>query len=335
MRLPALAAVLALALTLAACSGSGESDGGGGPEGAETAAGAEASGGEPVPEGETITVGWILSGPSDETAVGAIEQAFPDRIESVVAADASDPAAAASELAAQGARLVISAVPGACAALPDVHCAEPGDGWWNRAYLIGRAVGLVTETDSVGYVAGGDTPEETAAVNAFALGCQSGNPNCAVRLVVDPPNPARALGRLVRQGADLIATTASDAALCDTAAKIRAVQPVLAAGDLCGSAVVSTDLAAVAEPLVQAELDGAFPAGSVTALPLDRWADGVAQDVQTKVEERAAEIEGGLNVFTGPLFDNEGQQQVAEGEQLTPEFVATEWTWLLGGVLTG
>jgi hypothetical protein len=56
--------------------------------------------------------------------------------------------------------------------------------------------------------------------------------------------------------------------------------------------------------------------------------------VRTKVEDRAAEIEGGLNVFTGPLFDNEGQQQVAEGEELTPEFVATQWDWLLGGVLT-
>lgn len=348
MRLSALAVLLAvLVLALAGCSSSGGSDGNG-QDAAGTGAGGEAeASGEPVPEGETLTVGWILSGPADESAVSAVEQVFPDRIESAVASDASDPAAAASDLAAQGARLVVSAVPGACAAIPETHCAEPGtgepspatvllsDGWWNRAYLIGRAAGFLTETDSVGYVAAGETPQETAAVNAFALGCQSGNPNCVVRLVVDPPDPARALRRLGRQGADLIATTATDPALCDTPAGILAVQPVLAAGDACGTAPVGSDLAAVAEPLVQGELEGTFPAGSVTALPLDRWAGSVSPDVRTKVEARAAEIADGLNVFTGPLFDNEGQQQVAEGEELTPEFVTTGWTWLLGGVLTG
>jgi basic membrane protein A len=107
---------------------------------------------------------------------------------------------------------------------------------------------------------------------------------------------------------------------------------VLAAGDPCGTALVATDLAQFAEPLVQAELDGTFQGGA--PVPLDAWSDQVAQDVRTKVEQRADEIAGGRNVFTGPLFDNEGQQRVAEGEELTPEFVATEWTWLLGGVLT-
>jgi hypothetical protein len=333
MRPPALVALLGLVLVLAACSSSG----GSGDETSESAAGTAAGGetvapSDPVPEGETLTVGWILSGPAADQAVAAVEQAFPDRIESVVATDAGDPAAAASDLVAQGARLVVSAVPGACAAIPDTHCAEPGDGWWNRAYLIGRAAGLVTETDAVGYVAAGDTPEETAAVNAFALGCQSGNPNCVVRLVVDPPNPARALTRLGRQNVDVLATTVADPALCEGLDAVRAVQPVLAAGDPCGTAVVSSDLALFAESLVQAELDGSFEGGS--PLALDTWSDEVAQDVRTKVEDRAAEIEGGLNVFTGPLFDNEGQQQVAEGEELTPEFVATQWDWLLGGVLT-
>jgi basic membrane protein A len=333
MRLPALVALLGLVLVVAGCSSSGGSGDEGSESAAETAAGGEAEApSEPVPEGETLTVGWILSGPADDAAVAAVEQTFPDRIESVVAADAGDPTAAASDLVAQGARLVVSAVPGACAAIPDTHCAEPGDGWWNRAYLVGRAAGLVTETDAVGYVAAGETPEETAAVNAFALGCQSGNPNCVVRLVVDPPNPARAFTRLGRQNVDVLATTSADPALCEGPDTVRAVQPVLAAGDPCGTAVVSSDLALFAEPLVQAELDGSFEGAS--PLALDTWSDEVAQDVRTKVEDRAAEIEGGLNVFTGPLFDNEGQQRLAEGEELTPEFVATEWTWLLGGVLT-
>lgn len=343
MRLPAVLALLALVLALAACSSSGGNSGGGEPESTGTGAAGEASG-EPVPEGETLTVGWILSGTADEGAVVAVEQAFPGRLESAVAANAGDPAAAAGELAAQGARLVLSAVPGACAAIPDVHCVEPGgsgepganavyldDGWWNRAYLLGRAAGLVTETDSVGYVPAPATPEQTGALNSFALGCQSANPNCIVRLPA-AAQPAKAIRQLGKQGADVIASALAGSP-CAAAGK-AAVQPVGSVGDPCGSALLAADTAATFLPFVQAELDGSFAGGQRQALPLGDWAASVPAEARKAVEQQAAAIEGGLNVFTGPLFDNEGEQRVAEGEELSPEFVQSEWAWLLGGVLT-
>ncbi len=331
--LPRSLLALLLALALAACSSSGGSSGSSAADGGATA-GAQTSSGEPVPEGEALTVGWILAGPADQAAVDAVGAAFPGRVENVVADDAADPGAAASELAAQGAALVVSAVPGACEAVPDVDCVEPpAEGWWNRAYLIGRAVGLLTETDTVGYVAAAATPAETAAVNSFALGCQSGNPNCVVRLVVSPPNPAGALKRFRKQNADVIATTSPDAALCDAPPKLLAVQPVLAAGDPCGRAFVSTDLAALAQPVVESVLDGTFDGSGPAQLPLDAWSDSVPSGVRDKVEQRAAEIEGGRNVFTGPLYDNQGTQQLAEDEELDATFVAAQWSWLLGGVL--
>lgn len=349
MRLPAALALLVLVSVLAACSGSGgNGDGGEGEqEGAATGAATGAAGqasGEPVPEGETLTVGWILSGVAGEDTVETVEQAFQGRIERIVAPDAGDPAAAAAELAAQGARLVLSDVPGACAAIPDTHCVEPGgggepganavyldDGWWNRAYLLGRAVGLVTETDSIGYVPAPESPPQTGALNAFALGCQSANPNCIVRLPA-AAQPAMAIRRLSNQGADVIASPL--ASLPCNAAGNAVVQPVGSLGDPCGSAILVADAPAVFQPFVQAELDGSFAGGDRQALPLGDWAQSVPAKVRTAVEESAAEIEGGLNVFTGPLFDNEGEQRVAEGEELTAEFVQSEWTWLLGGVLT-
>jgi basic membrane protein A and related proteins len=344
MRLLALGLLVALALV--GCSSSGgdvASDREGEQEDAAgTGATVEASG-EPVPEGETLTVGWILPAPSDESAVETVEQAFTGRLESVVASDSADPAAAASELAAQGARLVLSAVPGACAAIPDTHCVEPGgsgepgenavyldDGWWNRAYLLGRAAGLVTETDSIGYVPAPETPEQTGAVNAFALGCQSANPNCIVRLPAAAA-AAKAIRQLSNQGADVIASPLAGLP-CDAAGN-GTVQPVGSLGDPCGTAIVVADTASVLEPFVQAELEGSFAGGQRQALPLGDWAPSVPAEARTAVEESAAEIEGGMNVFTGPLFDNQGQEQVAEDEELTPEFVQGEWTWLLGGVL--
>lgn len=346
MRLPAALGLLALVIVLAACSGSGGSGGGGESEqeaaGTGTAAGPS---GEPVPEGETLTVGWILADSAGEDAVETVEQAFPDRIESVVAPDAGDPAAAAAELVAQGARLVLSDVPGACTAIPDTHCVEPGgsgepganavyldDGWWNRAYLLGRAVGLVTETDSIGYVPAPESPEQTGALNAFALGCQSANPNCIVWLPA-VAQPAKAIRRLSKRGADVIASPLAGLP-CDAAGN-AAVQPVGSLGDPCGSAILVAAAAASFQPFVQAELEGSFAGGKQQALPLGAFAKSVPAETRTAVEKSAAEIEGGLNVFTGPLFDNAGEQRVAAGEELSPEFVQSQWTWLLGGVLAG
>jgi basic membrane protein A and related proteins len=327
------------AVVLVGCSGSGDGAGDAGGDAATTGG----ASGEPVPEGEAFAVGWVFEGPPDSEAVSAVEAAFPDRVESVVEEAAADPAAAASELAAQGARLVLSTVPGACAGIPDVHCVEPGgsgepgasavfldEGWWNRAYLLGRAVGLTTQTDVVGYVPAPGSPEENGAVNAFALGCQSVNPNCVVQLP-GAANPAKAVGQLGKQDADVFAASLGNPG-CEAARGALAVQPVSALGDPCGSALLVADAATTFEPFVEAELEGTFEGGRRVALPLGEWTDGASAEVRTKVEERAAEIEGGLNVFAGPLFDNRGEQRVAEGEELTPEFVAGEWDWLLGGV---
>lgn len=342
MRIPAFAALVVLALALAGCSSSGGGGDGGNAEGTETSARGEASG-EPVPEGETLTVGWVQVGEGGPTAADAVEEAFPGRLNSVFARDPGDPAAAATELVDAGAQLVLSFVPGTCAAIPEVDCVEPGgsgesgenavyldDSWWNRAYLLGRAAGLVTETDAIGYVPAPESPEQTGAVNAFALGCQSANPNCIIRLPAAAA-PAKAVRQLRNQDVDVIATPLASPP-CGAAGN-AAVQPVGSLGDPCGSAILAADAAAILEPLVGAKLEGSFAGGQHQALPLGEWAEGVAADVRSKVEERAAEIDGGLNVFTGPLFDNEGQQQVAEGEELTPEFIAAEWSWLLGGVL--
>jgi basic membrane protein A len=345
VRIALLLLVLTAALVAAGCSDSGGGGGNETGEGGGSEASSASGGGEATGE---ATIGWVFGGEADQESVSAVETAFPDGVTSVVAEGAADePGAAAQALVSQGATLVVSDIAGACAGVPETHCVEPGggtsaganavaldDAFWNRAYLLGRAAGLLTESDTIAYVAAGAAPEETAAVNAFALGCQSANPNCIVRLASAPADPAKALRSLVKRNADVVATTLGDPALCEAAGTAARVQPVLAPGDLCGNAYAVAGLAAAVEPLVQAELAGEWQGGTSAALPIGEWASSVPPDVVTKVEDRAAEIEGGGNVFAGPLFDNEGNQQVPEGEELTPDFIASQWTWLLGGVLT-
>jgi basic membrane protein A len=336
---------LTAALVAAGCSSSGGGDGnaGNGSGGSGESSGAEGGSG-----GAELTVGWVFPGAAERDTIDAAQGGFGGSVASVVAEDAAgDPGAAAQNLVSQGATLVVSAVPGTCGAVPETHCVDPGGTgptganavslggtFWNRAYLLGRAAGLLTESDTIAYLSPDESPRETATVDAFALGCQSANPNCIVRLVRAPANPPKALRALTKRGADVVATTLLDPALCKRAGAKMPVQPVVAPVDLCGNAYANPDLAAAVQPLIQDELDGDWQGGRSISLPLGAWADSVPADVKSKVEDRAKEIEGGRNVFVGPLFDNEGNQQLADGEELTPEFIASQWTWLLGGVLT-
>jgi hypothetical protein len=339
-------------LALAGCSGSSTDDSAEAPPSttASTTASSTTAAGttseQPAPEDETLTVGWIFAGSDSTDAVATLESEFEGRVDSVVETNAADGAAAAEALISQGAELVLSEVAGACTAVPDVPCVEPpggsepgaeavtlGDAFWTRAYLLGRAAGLLTESDNIGFLAGEMSPEQTAAVNAFALGCQSSDNNCLIRLVVDPTSVRKAIRDLRGPEVDILATTLSGEPLCRSAGDdLLAVQPVLAPGDPCGRAFAVASLADVAQPLVQAALDGNWQGGRAVALPLGEWSNRVPQEVATSVEDRATEIEQGRNVFVGPLFDNQGERRVPEGEALTPDFLASGWDWLLGGV---
>lgn len=331
-------------LALAAVAGAGCSDSGGGSGSGSGGSGSQSNGGgEPVPEDETLAIGWIGV---DGATVSAVKKAFPGRIATRVARDVSDPAAAATELASSGARLIVSTVPGACSGAPETHCLEPAAGtepsgstsvydleFWTGAFLLGRAAGLLTESDVTGFVSVDDSPQTRAAVNSWALGCQTSNPNCVTRLAPAAPGVGK---RLLRANADVIATAAGDGAICSAAEKKNVpVVAVPAGGVGCATPVVALDLAPVLEKEVESELAGDWSGGrtiEVGPAPL-AWGDGATSEVRSKVEKAAEQLAAGRKVFAGPLFDNQGQEQVPEGEELTPEFISSQWTWLVGGVI--
>lgn len=349
-RILLVVAALAAALALAGCSGGSSGDEAAGEQPAEENGAPDAA---TAPEGEAesedgaLGVGLLFAGADTAGAADELSSAFEGRIEAITRENAaSDPAGAAAAVVSEGAGLVLSEVPGACAAVPDVPCVEPAGAaetspeavtldtaFADRAYLLGLAAGHLTESDQVGYVAAGDSPLETAAVNAFTLGCQEANTNCQVRLATAPERVRRAVRAFGGSDVDVIAETLFNRALCNAGEGVRAVQPVLAPGDPCGTAYAVQSLAEVGQPFVEAVLDGSFEGGASEVLRSGQWASTVPEDVRSEVDRRSAELEEGTNPFVGPLFDNTGTQRLAEGEELTPEEVATQWDWLLGGVI--
>jgi basic membrane protein A len=90
---------------------------------------------------------------------------------------------------------------------------------------------------------------------------------------------------------------------------------------------------------VQRIVDGTWKAEKYWAgmeadmVALDSLTDLCAPGTQEKVDEAAAAIlDGSLNIFAGPLYDQNGELKVAEGSAMTDDEV---WTmgWFVQGVI--
>lgn len=76
-------------------------------------------------------------------------------------------------------------------------------------YVTGTAAGMVTETNTIGYIASFPIPEVIRDINAVYLGAKSVNPDVKIKVVwvntwFDPAKEADAANALMDQGADVI-----------------------------------------------------------------------------------------------------------------------------------
>jgi basic membrane lipoprotein Med (substrate-binding protein (PBP1-ABC) superfamily) len=371
---------LLLAAAAAAALVAGCSEGGGG-AGSEPPAGGEppAAGEEPPGEGtepagtdatgETgaaeepagpLVVGWLFPGAPDEAAVQAVESALGERAIVLVAENATpeaDAAARAQALVDQDATFLVGAGLEFCEANPELHCLEiaaasdpPANvalyqpASWQLEYLLGLAAGRLTETGTTAYLAESKSPQSNAAVNAWALGCQTANPNCITRRVVLKQDQAGAeAAEKLGPGIDVVRSAVEDPRLCKLGGPAK---PWLSFGGEtpCPERTIAApvvDIGAIVLGELERELAGEWTGGRTEIVGLGEgaglgpWGPAVPAEVQSEVDAAAAAIEAGESVFVGPLYDKQGTERVSEGEELSEEFLASEWDWLLGGVLTG
>ena len=243
---------------------------------------------------------------------------------------------------------------------PDVkflHCSGYKDGenmsnyfgrMYEPRYLSGVVAGMKTQTNKIGYVAAFEIPEVIRGINAFALGVKSVNPDATVAVRwthtwYDPVSEKAAAESLLDEGADVIAQHQ------DTAGPQQAAQEKGAF-----SIGYNTDMKEMAP---QAYLTapvwnwGPYYVDQVKAVMDGNWKSenywGGMEDevvqlapmtelVPSEAVEKVTELEGkikdkSLNVFAGPIKDNEGNVVVQEGEVLTDEQMLS-MDWLVEGV---
>ncbi len=211
-------------------------------------------------------------------------------------------------------------------------------------YLLGVAGGLLSKTGKLGYLGAFRTATTYNDVNPMLLGARSVNPNAVVQAVLissffDPQKATQATNALIDGGADFIFAVMDEPSFLQVCEKrgvwgaawnldIRKFGP---------HAYVNTYLlnwGPFYTEQTQKVLDGTWKAEKeVHLLPLDlgSWGDSVPQDVQSKVAEAKAKIDGGFNPYTGPLTDNKSKERLASGQTLS-DVQAYSIDWAIQGV---
>ena len=218
---------------------------------------------------------------------------------------------------------------------------KPPDAW----YLMGVAAGKMTETNKMGFVAAFPLGWTLTFVNAFELGAQSVNPDAQTIVAFtfawgDSAKEADATNSLINQGCDVITMHVDSPATVISTAESRGAYSIgfqsLAAQQFAPEYWISGTgytLGGTLTWLASTVLDGTWEPiflrcgmaeGCMVMAP---FGPKVPQEVQDYVNQEKADLEAGkITVFKGPVVDQDGNVQVAEGEVLTDdEMSAVDW----------
>ena len=300
----------------------------------------------------------------------AVESALGDKVETVYVENVAEDASAIPvirDLAQQGCKLIFTTSYGymdqtlaVAKEFPDVkfeHCTgfKRADNLatYNSKFHEGRAVlgtiaGKMSKSGTIGYLGSYKVPEVVLGVNAMALSAQKQNPNAKVKLVMidswfDPPKEAAATETLVNLGCDIVAThTDSPGPLqileqkglygFGQGADMSQFAPnahLTAIEDIWGPYYVARAQAIIDGTWKSEDTWDGFKEGTVVISPYNK---AVPADVVKLADDVQAGYKAGTyNIFTGPIYDQDGKLRVKEGEVMKDADLAVI-DWFVKGV---
>lgn len=214
-------------------------------------------------------------------------------------------------------------------------------------YLCGIIAGMRTETNQIGYLCSYEIPECVRMVNAFTLGARSVNPDVTVNVRwtgswFDPATETATSTDLVNSGCDVII-----AYLDSLNAAIAAADQGAWSFGYATSGYETIPDSYLTSPAcdwetfflndIQRIEDGTWTGtnqwlgiqdGLVTLCDMHNLADGTEELVNEAYEGFA---NGTLDIWTGEIYDNEGNVAVAEGETLD-DAALLSMDWFVEGV---
>ena len=216
-------------------------------------------------------------------------------------------------------------------------------------YIAGVAAGLRTETNVLGFVGAHPNAEVITGLTAFFMGAQSVNPDVTmyVMFMNDWNNPtleAQLAQALIDRGADVIAQHA-DSESAQTTAEAAGVWSVGYNNDM----IPMAPNAVLVSPMFDWSVYLTYAVRTFVeggTIPLDFLAgldEGMVflSDVNPNtivagtveaMAEAEAKIRGGWNIFTGPIYGEDGALILADGEEWNEPLSAPSWRHIIQGV---
>jgi len=199
--------------------------------------------------------------------------------------------------------------------------------------VIGTMAGMMTKTNTIGYIGSFPIPEVVRGINAFTIAMRKVNPDAEVKVVwvnswYDPGKEADAAKALIDQGADII-TQHTDSPAPLQVAEERGVLGFGQASDMSAFAP-KAQLTSIIDDWndyyvarTKAIIDGTWEsqdtwdgiASGMVAFP--EYNADVPDDVKAAAEiVREGIVDGTLHAFQGPIMNQAGEEILAEGEVL-------------------
>ncbi|MCL2617191.1 MAG: BMP family ABC transporter substrate-binding protein, partial [Defluviitaleaceae bacterium] len=216
-------------------------------------------------------------------------------------------------------------------------------------YLSGIAAGLRTETNVLGFVAAHPFAEVITGFTAFYKGALSVNPDVTMYVMFmnawnNPALEAQIAQALIDRGADVIGQHADSPAAQTTAqtngvwsvgynANMTPAAPdaVLVSPMFDWSVYLNHAVYQVANGLdVQTDFLAGMNEGMVLLSALNP--NTVVDGTEEAITAAEGDIRAGRNIFTGPIYDNEGNQILAEGEEWVERQSAPSWNFIVEGI---
>ena len=196
--------------------------------------------------------------------------------------------------------------------------------------LLGHIAGNMTKTNTIGYIASFPIPEVIRGINAMTLAAQKVNPDIKTKIVwvftwYDPGKEAEAAQALIDQGADIIMQHTDSTAPVQTAEK-AGVWSFGQASDMQRFAPKSV-LTSIIDDWAPYYVERAKAVQNGTWKQQDTWHglqegmvamgpyhSAMGAKLIKEVEQLQKDLASGkANSFTGPIYDQKGNEIVAAG----------------------
>lgn len=213
------------------------------------------------------------------------------------------------------------------------NLATYGARFYEGRAVIGTIAGMMTKTNTIGYIGSFPIPEVVRGINAFTLAMRKVNPDATVKVVwvnswYDPGKEADAAKALIDQGADII-TQHTDSPAPLQVAEERGVYAFGQASDMSAFAK-QAQLSSIIDnwdgyyiERTRAVMDGTWEsrdtwdgiASGMVSFP--EYGAAVPDDVKAAADViREGIIDGTMHPFQGPILNQAGEEILAEGEIL-------------------